>query len=54
MANGITLKNPPEEILKLIIETQYKFEKEKLRRINKSQAIIYLLKEAYIKPNGKT
>ena len=45
----ITLRDYPDEINDLIIDKQSEYKKKKCQ-LNKSQAVIVLLKEAYIKP----
>lgn len=49
MASSITLKSIPVDIYKLAIKRQQKELNTKNKRINLSQAIIILLKEAYLK-----
>jgi len=53
MANGIVLKNPPEEIRKLIVKEQRKIEDAKNHRVSKEAVVYKLLRSAYLSDNGK-
>lgn len=49
MPSSILLKSIPQDVYRLAIKRQQKELNEKNRRINLGQAIIILLKEAYLK-----
>jgi hypothetical protein len=46
---GISLKEIPTKVFNLILDKQVEETKKKGQKINKSQAVIMLIKEAYLK-----
>jgi len=46
---GINLTEIPEKVTNLILDKQLQETKKKKRKISKSQTVIMLLKEAYLK-----
>ncbi len=53
MANGIVLKNPPEEIRRLILKEQRRIEDTKKHRVSKEYVVYKLIHSAYLSSNGK-